>query len=457
MILMKNNLALKNTKYIYILALILPLLPLYLVFYKPILFPFADDWLVIGWSYQEKDLIDIHSIQLVNGHQIFLSKALIYLIGYISAGNIQLISLVTIAMGFIGVFFLVQSQIIFLGDKANVIFVLSVLLISGNYKQMQNLFMPICNGWMMAIFFIGIYYWLKQKKEFNSKKYLIGLTVVLAPLTIGLGIILPIIELVEVIYKMFKGKSYLSTFKNQLFTFLVSFISIIFFFSIPLLKMTDGSGFESEKNIGNMLNVIKDPIGSLMYLLTLTGNIFVPASRFEPTLPIVAGSLFIFSSSWILLKNRSRIRIEDILLNKNCMLGGLVFISILFLFRYSGDLSDIQTVAAPRYVSGSLIFIIGVLGLIQKVGTNRKIITSFLLITCSLTLVSGLKTGIEWHSTRYKQSLTLIECAKAKDSLNTKFVEGQPCFTLAYENSMSPSKDYFKLELRKFVEIINNE
>jgi hypothetical protein len=138
------------------------------------------------------------------------------------------------------------------------------------------------------------------------------------------------------------------------------------------------------------------------------------------------------------------------------MLGGLVFISILFLFRYSGDLSDIQTVAAPRYVSGSLIFIIGVLGLIQKVGTNRKIVTSFLLITCSLTLVSGLKTGIEWHSTRYKQSQTLIECAKAKDSLNTKFVEGQPCFTLAYENSMSPSKDYFKLELRKFVEIINN-
>jgi hypothetical protein len=456
MILMKDNLILKNKKFIFIFALILPLLPLYLVFYKPILFPFADDWLIIGWSTQEKELIDIHSIQLVNGHQIFLSKALIYFIGYISAGNIQLISLVSIVMGFVGVFFLVQSQIIFLGDKANLIFVISVLLIAGNYKQMQNLFMPICNGWMMAIFFIGIYYWLKQKKEFSSKKYLIGLTVVLAPLTIGLGIILPIIELVEAIYKIFNGKNYLSIFKNQLFTFLVSLISIVLFYSTSLLKITDGSGFESEKNIGNVFNAIKDPIGSLMYLLTLTGNIFVPASRFEPTLPIVTGSLFILSSLWILLKNRSRIRIEDIFLNKNCTLGGLVFMSILFLFRYSGDPSDIQIVAAPRYVSGSLIFIIGVLGLIQKVGTNRKIVISFLLITCSLTLVSGLKTGIEWHSTRYKQSQTLIECAKAKDSLNTKFVEGQPCFTLAYENSMSPSKDYFKSELRKFVEIINN-
>ncbi len=453
---MKDNLILKNKKFIFIFALILPLLPLYLVFYKPILFPFADDWLIIGWSTQEKELIDIHSIQLVNGHQIFLSKALIYFIGYISAGNIQLISLVSIVMGFVGVFFLVQSQIIFLGDKANLIFVISVLLIAGNYKQMQNLFMPICNGWMMAIFFIGIYYWLKQKKEFSSKKYLIGLTVVLAPLTIGLGIILPIIELVEAIYKIFNGKNYLSIFKNQLFTFLVSLISIVLFYSTSLLKITDGSGFESEKNIGNVFNAIKDPIGSLMYLLTLTGNIFVPASRFEPTLPIVTGSLFILSSLWILLKNRSRIRIEDIFLNKNCTLGGLVFMSILFLFRYSGDPSDIQIVAAPRYVSGSLIFIIGVLGLIQKVGTNRKIVISFLLITCSLTLVSGLKTGIEWHSTRYKQSQTLIECAKAKDSLNTKFVEGQPCFTLAYENSMSPSKDYFKSELRKFVEIINN-
>jgi hypothetical protein len=359
-------------------------------------------------------------------------------------------------MGFTGIFFLVQSQIMHLGDKSNLVFIISVLLISANYKQMQNLFMPICNGWMMAIFFIGIYYWLKQKKDSNVKKYLIGLTVIFAPLTFSLGVILPIIELVETIYKVLKRKKYIFSVKNQLFTILVSFSSIMFFLSIPLLKMSDGSGFEADKNIGNVFNIIKNPIGSLMYLLTLIGNIFVPASRFEPTLPIITGSLFTIISLWILLKNRSKIRIEDILLNKNCTLGGLIFISILFLFRYSGNPSDIQAVAAPRYVTGSLIFIIGILGLIQKVGNNKKFIAVFLLVTSSLTLISGLKTGLEWHSTRYRQSQILIECVKVKDSIAIEFVEGQPCFTLAYENSMSPSKDYFKLELGKFIETKNH-
>ena len=78
------------------------------------------------------------------------------------------------------------------------------------------------------------------------------------------------------------------------------------------------------------------------------------------------------------------------------------------------------------------------------------------MITSSLTLISGLKTGLEWHSIRYRQSQILIECAEANDSLATKFVEGQPCFTLAYENSMSPSKDYFKLELGNFIETKNH-
>ena len=233
-------------------------------------------------------------------------------------------------------------------------------------------------------------------------------------------------------------------------------MSIVFFLIVPLLKLGDGSGFSMDKNIGNIFNILKHPVGSLLYLLTLIGNIFVPASRFEPTFPIITGSLFIIISLWVLLKNRSKLRIDDILLNKNCTLGGLIFISILFLFRYSGDTSDIQAVAAPRYVTGSLIFIIGILGLVQKVGTNRKIITLFLLTTCALTLISGLKTGLEWHSTRYRQSQILVNCAEANSSLETKFVEGQRCFTLAYENSMSPSKNYFKSELKDFVEILNN-
>lgn len=455
--LMKNKIDFGKTKFSVILPLLLVFsLPIWLVLYKPILFPFADDWLVIGWNYSEKSLVDINSLQLINGHQIFLSKVLIHVLGLISASDIQLISLVTVIMGLIGIFCLVQSQIVFLGEKTNIVFVFSAIIIAANYKQMQNFFMPICNGWMMAIFFIGIYYWLKQKQDFRAKKYLTGTTIILAPLTIGLGIIIPIIEIVEISYKAVLRERFNSVLKKNLFTLVTSVFSLIFFLLIPLLQLGDGSGFISNRNLGNIFNLIEYPGGSLMFLFTLIGNIFVPASRFDPIIPAVAGGLFLTISVLLLRRNYSKIKIDDIFLNRNCTLGGVIFLFILFFFRYSGKPSEIQVVAAPRYVTGSLIFIIGILGLIQKISDKRKVISLFLLITSSLTLISGLKTGLEWHATRYKQSQILIECAENKNSVGTKFAEGQPCFTLAYENSMSPSKDFFKLELQKFIENIND-
>jgi hypothetical protein len=452
---LKNNLV--WAKRTFILALIISFLPLYLVFYKPILFPFADDWLIIGWSLNEYSLFDRHSIQLINGHQYFLSKAWLQLMGLISAGNIQLISVTSIVLGFMGIIFLVQSQVNYLGNKVNMIFLISILLIAANYKQMQNLFMPISNGWMLGIFFIGIYYWLKQKQDFYAKKYLVATTIVLAPLTFGLGIILPILELIEIIYIFSKNRISATLLRNQASSIIVSISSIAFFLLIPLLKMGDVNGFPTDKNLSNILNIIRNPEGSLLYVLTLIGNIFVPASRFEPTLPILAGSVFVFASILLLWPNFSKIKADDIFLNKNCMLGGLIFIVILFLFRYSGTSSDIQMVAAPRYVTGSLLFIIGVLGIIQKVGNNSRFIMVFLLVTSSLTLASGLKTGLEWHSTRYTQSQTLIACANTMESLNTEFTEDQSCFTLAYDNSISPSKDYFRIMLKKFIEKLSND
>ena len=235
---MKNKIDFGKTKFSVILPLLLVFsLPIWLVLYKPILFPFADDWLVIGWNYSEKSLVDINSLQLINGHQIFLSKVLIHVLGLISASDIQLISLVTVIMGLIGIFCLVQSQIVFLGEKTNIVFVFSAIIIAANYKQMQNFFMPICNGWMMAIFFIGIYYWLKQKQDFRAKKYLTGTTIILAPLTIGLGIIIPIIEIVEISYKAVLRERFNSVLKKNLFTLVTSVFSLIFFLLIPQLQL----------------------------------------------------------------------------------------------------------------------------------------------------------------------------------------------------------------------------
>ena len=58
---------------------------------------------------------------------------------------------------------------------------------------------------------------------------------------------------------------------------------------------------------------------------------------------------------------------------------------------------------APRYITGSFVFTLGVLVIISKV-VDGKLRTSlfswslWLVIICVLS--SGLKTGLEWHSVR---------------------------------------------------------
>jgi len=425
------------------------ILPLCLVIFKPIIFPFVDDWLVIQWNSGNETLFDIHSIQLVNGHQIFLSKTLFILLSFISPYNIQLISFSSIVLGYTGIVLLIKSQIKYVGDSANRYFIISTIVISLTYKQMQNFFMPICNQWMVAIFFIGMYYWLKQQNNSIGKILALCFIILAAPISTGLGLIIPTVEIIENVYRFIvKRKNYVIENIYILCT-ASSFISIVFFILVPYLTMNDASGLNYDKNyLTSVINLFYFPFDSILFTLTLIGNIFVPASRFEPALPIIFGALFIIITFRLLWQGRKKIRIDDIFLNKSCALGGIIFLGIVYLSRFSGNDHSISSVAAPRYVTGSMIFVIGLLGIIQKIN-SKNLFKIILLISCLLVFFSGLKTGLEWHSSRYSQSSYFVECMNEKQS--DMFLPGGKCYKLLLQESYTFNISEYNKILESFL------
>ena len=87
------------------------LIPFILIVFKPILFPFADDWLIVGWVSGDGPLKISELLQTVNGHQVITSKLLLYSLGNINSYNIQLVSLASFIFGSFGVTLLVYSQL----------------------------------------------------------------------------------------------------------------------------------------------------------------------------------------------------------------------------------------------------------------------------------------------------------------------------------------------------------
>ena len=425
------------------------IVPFLLIVFKPILFPFADDWLIIGWASGTESLGISGLLQTVNGHQIITSKLLLHSLGVIDTYNIQIISLASFILGSCGITLLVYSQLYQIGKRISFVVVMTCLIIGSNYKQMQNYFMPICNGWMLAIFFIGIFYFLKQLETTRVRSMIICSCIVLAPLSIGLGVILPITQLIENAYVVMKSKN------KEIFDFMVtSAASVVSLALIAVYKIfgnQDISGSSQSLDISSLIKPFTHPIDALKFLMTLIGSVFVPSSRFEPVLPIIAGLIFSTIFVYFCARNYKSLNINDFLLNRSCLMGGLIYAASLYLFRYTDENNGLIGIAAPRYVTGTMIIVLACTVLLAKFISSNKQLNSIFVFFSICVLITGLKTGLEWHSVRFSQSQEIMKCVKEEE-----FKLESSCYKSAKESSMTPSSNFFDLELKKFIRGVNS-
>jgi len=310
--------------------------------------------------------------------------------------------------------------------------------------------MPICNGWMLAIFFIGIYYFLKQLQTTCFRSLLISGCIVLAPLSIGLGVILPIIQSIENFY-IILGKEKKKISFEMISTSVASAISFGLIVVYKKYGVQDISGSGQGLNLLDLIKPLLHPIDALKFLMTLIGSVFVPASRFEPGLPIIAGIIFSMVVIYFVTRNYKRLNLSEFLLNRSCLMGGLVYAAFIYLFRYTNTNNALIGIAAPRYVTGTIILVLSVVVLIVKLSSSTTQIKSIFIVISTCVLISGMKTGLEWHSARFSQSQIIMGCIEHK-----KFDLDGYCYKLARKTSMTPSSKFFDSELSLFIKGVSN-
>jgi hypothetical protein len=101
---------------------------------------------------------------------------------------------------------------------------------------------------------------------------------------------------------------------------------------------------------------------------------------------------------------------------------------MLIIFRGKGEVDSLIEAAAPRYVIGSSLFVVGIISFIAhsklvKESFASRILSLFLVAAMFFSLI-GLKTGLEWGNVRSSQSHQLYQCLI--DNIDTK-----PCMPIA--------------------------
>ena len=408
--------------------------------FRPIKFPFADDWLLIPWINHSANPLSSDIFALVNGHQQAFTKIFFWLIGLRTPINLEIVSFTNFISFILGIFFLLKYIKFRMGKSYTKegLFLLSAIAL--NLKPLQNYFMPICAGWMHAFLFIGVFFWSITPNGARYKSTFRTLCILLAPFTIGLGLVIPLLVIVEFFLNFLKKNIF--PIKINYIDFVVAILSIITSYLIPTLML-------SSRNISST-KAIQGPglflWNSLKSILILVGSVFAPSNRFSP-LPeeIIGLCLFIFFA-WCIRTSNSMEKI----LREPLVLTGFIFLCLIVLMRNGDQQASLLNLSSPRYVTGTLLLIIGVT-LHLLTNFNLKSLQGKLIICLILIMeIGSIKTGINWNTTRFLQSRSIHECINLGNSVDLK--AGNKCFNEAKTQSMPMTDENFSLQLGKFIQ-----
>ena len=423
---------------------------LYFIVFQPMSFPITDDWYYIPWGYNQVKPGNISDLELVTGHQQIITKYTIWLFGFLPGLYPKYIGLLNCLFGIVGYFLLIISNLKYVKKQISAVCLSSILILTFSYKPFYMYATATALGPMQAIFCIGLYYFIKNSNNGVLSKLLLVVVIFLSPYTTGLGLIVPLAEISENIYRFF-SKNYSLKRNIPLLTSAMAGIFIAYIYPLLTKNISPRAGLGEKNVLTGISDTLKDPLALIAYIFGLTGNVFVPSSRYDPILPIIFGALFLAFLIFFIRKP-SYVEIKDILLNRNSTLAGVFFVALIIATRFSGQRNQIIHSSAPRYVVGYTVFLLGIIALVIKKITPNMIFDVIITAFAISALISGLKTGLEWQSIRSQQTSAVINCL---EKYPTNSVNINPvCFDLAYKLRFeNTSTETFSVELSNYLEI----
>ena len=391
--------------------------------------PWVDDWEWIeNLQTNEKSTIEWLT-QKANIHNIFITKFVFLILHKFFSFKIEYLSILSI-------FLFLFISLIIISKKQNIdnFFLIIIILSVFSAKQFANISQASNIAWTISFFLIVIFRYsiIGTDKKY---RYLNIFLIFFAPLTFGLGYIIPLFVILFINFINI-------TSQNKLIYFIFSILSILFsqYLSQIFFQATSFS-IDYSKFITLLYNY--------KFYLTFLGvlsNIYLPWINGLAVLGVI---ISIIQIGYIINKEYANYKIYHIaslrkFLNENIFIN----LGLIFAFLVACTRAEFQTIVAARYSVGSIIFQIGFWTYFAK--NSKEFINSkklFFKLISIYIFVSGIfypYQGFHWQVKRYYENQKIISCYK--------LYEADKCSKLAYDILFYGGKwydfDNFKFQLK---------
>ncbi|MBL7555563.1 MAG: hypothetical protein JNM24_07050 [Bdellovibrionaceae bacterium] len=438
---MKNNRALIISLIIHVLV---SLCILNLFFTKPIAVPFVDDWILMPWATGQVDYTWNNFWQMMNGHQHNLMKLYTILMAQWFSLSLPLSSIIQLAIGSAGFFIISWSQIkdVDIPDWAKIATMAGFSFIGLSWRQMQNFFMLICLPWMLAILFIGCYFYIKNRNGKN-KTWLLSLIILLSPMSFALGLIVPLSQIAESAFNFARNRFKFQ--KIDIYFGTLSLFSIFLSFGYPTLTGNVIAQNHSPLAGNSVFSIFEYPLDFPKFILLAIGQPFVVWFSTAADLGIAIGAVIAVLLSGVVFYYRKNT--DFIFQNKTSLLAGSIFLLMFYAARYK--LVGVAGAIEPRYSTASLVFLIGALATILKLMSRKTVFSLVILIIGGFVQWRGLLVGESYYDTRYRQGIEIQECFKNNGQLPIDMTN--PCVKALYPGEWLNQESYLSwvIELKK--------
>lgn len=384
--------------------------------------PWVDDWVWIENLQTEKISVLGWLFQPANIHNIFFIK-LIFLI------NNNFFNLNFLLFNYLSVIIIILIALIFIRNEkiSNKIYLVFLIILIFSGKQFANFSQASNIAWTICFFYIISFKYLFDSNKL-SRVIPCSVIIFIAPLTFGLGYVLPLFVLIFVYF----FKTNINTKINYI---IFSIAGILASYLIPKMLFNDLSGI----TLGfNSLKIFLN----LNFYLTFFGvlsNVFLPWIERIAYLGVILGLgqflivLFIVSKKY---HQNGFLSLNNFIVNNILIILGLIFAFIVSFTR-----SELQTVVAARYSVGSIIFQLGFwLFIFKENKFNFMKNLNFIKILAVYIFLSGLLfpyNGIHWQAKRHISNINIVDCYK-----NNLLNETNNCNKLAYDTLFYGGKWY---------------
>jgi len=394
---------------------------------KPIRTPVTDDWLYLNIGAHRTSLLSVDSFELINGHQQVLVKFLVWLLGLLPGLYFSYVWYLNATLAFLGIYLLISSQIILLRKKIKLLQVMILVIILCNFKPLY-LYMSVTGiGLCLTMLFFGIYYYASNKFSEKNARIVKTICAFIAPFATGFGISLAGAHLIELFYSWSKNYSFKIS-KKKISDILITLVGLTISYMLPTFYniLNSRSPESSTSKLSDIFDLIRNPMRAMYFIFGLLGATVTPSSRFDPMVAVFAGVLIVILISWnlFLLFSLGGF-ISKVLINQTPLLGALIFMLMLVVFRGISEQGSLSEAVAPRYVMGTSLTIFSLFVLtLEKQNTKYNVRIPLtilaLVLVCSL---SGLKTGLEWLSVRNLQTSELRACLENITVVNVNCIQ----------------------------------